>query len=149
MRKSSDPFERFLRFVHPLPTGCWAWTGAVQEKPPSPWNYGIFGYTTGRTCRAHRWAYEYFIGPIPEGLHTDHLCRNPNCVNPTHVEPVTKAVNTLRGNSLATQHARQTHCVNGHEFTQENTYRWSGPGQPRMRVCRTCRDARQRRRRAA
>jgi hypothetical protein len=74
-------------------TPCWVWLGAKQ---PGPWNYGVL-YHDGRTQRAHRVYYEQHVGPIPEGLQLDHLCRVPACVNPSHVEPVTQTENVRRG----------------------------------------------------
>ena len=56
-------------------------------------------FHTGKKCGtfiAHRFAYQYMIGPIPDGLELDHLCRNRPCVNPYHLEPVTRAVNHAR-----------------------------------------------------
>lgn len=75
-------------------TPCWVWLGAKQ---PGPWDYGVM-YHGGRTCRAHRVYYERAKGPIPDGLELDHLCRVPACVNSDHLEPVTPAENTRRGN---------------------------------------------------
>jgi hypothetical protein len=71
---------------------------------------------------AHRLAYQLLVGPIPEGLVIDHLCRNPPCQNPAHMECVTHRENTLRGASPHAMNARKTHCKRGHEFTFQNTY---------------------------
>jgi hypothetical protein len=79
---------------------------------------------------AHRVAYELVIGQIPAGLELDHLCRNVVCVNPAHLEPVTRAENMRR------RSAAQTHCKHGHEFTPENTYYYWHGG--RHRACRAC-----------
>lgn len=98
---------------------CWLWMGT---RGPSG-----YGYYSGR--RAHRLSYEDMVGPIPDGLVMDHLCRNPPCVNPAHLEPVTTLENTRRG----IWHTK-THCVRGHEFTPENTRLDNGV----HRVCRAC-----------
>jgi hypothetical protein len=87
----------------------------------------------------HRIAYEVAYGPIPEGLTIDHLCRNRRCVNAEHLEAVTGKENTLRGEAISAINIRKTHCVHGHEFTEENTYR--APSMPNERVCRICRAA--------
>lgn len=55
---------------------------------------------TSTTCTAHRWAYEFLVGEIPEGLTLDHLCRNKACVMPDHLEPVTQAENHRRYRKL-------------------------------------------------
>lgn len=118
-------------------TGCLLWTGNIHPK---------YGY--GRLCvdrvvkLAHRVAYEAFVGPIPEGLTLDHLCRVRRCVNPAHLEPVTLAENKARGMSFAAVNARKTRCSQGHEFTPENTYVDTKTG---WRQCATCVRDRQRR----
>lgn len=70
---------------------CWFWTGAISRS-----GYGNF-WTGESYVSAHRWSYEHFVGPIPEGLDLDHLCRVRNCVNPAHLEPVTRQENLRRG----------------------------------------------------
>ena len=104
---------------------CWEWTGARHNK-----GYGIF-WRQGRSHYAHRIAYEILVGPIPEGLESDHLCRNHACVNLLHIEPVTRSVNTLRGDHWQ---RRKTHCPQGHPYTPENTYLKPNG----WRLCRAC-----------
>lgn len=125
------------------PGGCWLWTGTLW-----PNGYGMFsvGGRAGRLLLAHRFSYEYLVGPIPEGLTIDHVrargCTHRNCVNPAHLEPVTQRVNVLRGTGLPAQQARQTHCKRDHEFNAENTlYRAN-----RVRDCRICKRERDRQR---
>ena len=74
---------------------CWEWTAATGGK-----GYG-YGWCSNdkRMKGAHRLIWELLVGPIPEGLTLDHLCRNKLCVNPDHLEPVTHQVNILRGNA--------------------------------------------------
>lgn len=96
---------------------CWIWTGATQ------FGYGRFsygGFDGTRGYVAHRFSYEALVGPIPEGLVLDHLCRVRNCVNPAHLEPVTHRENSLRGVGIPAQNAQKTRCVNGHTLAPEN-----------------------------
>jgi hypothetical protein len=104
---------------------CWNWTGFLNEG-----GYGRFTVDDRRVL-AHRYAFELLVGPIPAGLTLDHLCRNRACVNPAHLEPVTRAENTRRG--VRPVIVRVTHCMYGHEYTDENTY-WRG----KRRACRAC-----------
>lgn len=108
---------------------CWEWTAARL----SSGGYGAFRLN-GKTQRAHRVAWELLVGPIPEGLVLDHLCRNPVCVNPDHLQPVTDRVNVVeRGHTIMARKARQTHCLRGHPLTEDNIYRYGS-----SRECKEC-----------
>ena len=110
---------------------CWLWTGVPNEG-----GYGQFYVSPKYHVRAHRWAYEFCVGPITEGLVLDHLCDTPSCVFPDHLEPVTQRVNTLRGRrNFAARNARVTHCPAGHPYDFENTYIHPADG---GRICRAC-----------
>lgn len=105
-------------------TGCWLWLGAVGRR-----GYGTMTIN-GQTAMAHRASYEAFVGPIPDGLHIDHLCKVRSCVNPGHLEPVTPAENAARSPKPITL---QSHCKHGHPFIGENLI-WKG----KQRACREC-----------
>jgi hypothetical protein len=92
---------RFWEQVKKLRTRCWEWQGRK-----SPDGYGTFS-VEGRAIPAHRYAYESRVGQIPHGLVIDHLCRNPSCVKPQHLEPVTPRENWLRGVSPSAREARR------------------------------------------
>ena len=107
---------------------CWEWTGKRHSQ-----GYGL--------CRrglpsiyAHRTSWILLVGPIPGGYQIDHLCRNRLCINPDHLEPVTPRTNQIRGYGLAGA-ARKKVCLNGHPFSEENTYRPPGHGR---RQCKKC-----------
>ena len=128
-KKAKPEATRFWEKVEKTDT-CWNWTAAKASK----YGHGKFMVKdpeTGRWAnrKAHRWAYENIVGPIPEGLTIDHLCRNPRCVNPAHLEPVTLAENIRR------QGAAVTHCPQGHPLSGENLYVVKQTG---YRQCVTC-----------
>lgn len=132
-----DMEARFWDKVSPEPnSGCWLWTANVNTE-----GYARFWDGAIHTV-AHRWAYERFVGPIPDGLQLDHLCRVRCCVNPAHMDPVKPRENTLRSNSLTAIHAAKTHCRRGHEFSPINTRHYRGTRQ--CRACYRIRDARKR-----
>lgn len=113
---------------------CWQWLGYRD-----PEGYGRFHERTGSakihiTIRAHRWIYKEVVGDIPEGYVIDHLCRDRGCVNPSHLEAVTNQENLERGWGRRIKNGMVNECINGHEFTSDNTYL-----HPRgSKVCRTC-----------
>ncbi len=123
--------------------GCWVFAGSKN------WDgYGMVKNPQGSQM-AHRVVYEALVGPIPEGYQLDHLCRNPACVNPEHLEPVTQQENIRRGLGNWRQRAK-THCPQGHPYDEANTLlNHHSSGQGRKRACRTCVNARRARRRAA
>jgi uncharacterized protein (DUF983 family) len=145
-RVVGTPEERFWANVNkqgPVPEHrpelgpCWLWRGTKSN------GYGVFWVPPGRLVLAHRFAYTLLVGPIPEGLEPDHLCRVPACVRPladafglAHLEPVTHAENMARG-----YWATAPHCKRGHLFDEANTY-WTSAGK---RQCRQCKSYRRRR----
>ena len=127
-----DQEVKFWAKVEYRANGCWQWSGRRSTT-----EYGVF-VLDGRNFRAHRVAYELRVGPIPEGLQLDHLCRNRSCVNPAHLEPVTNRENTLRGVNHVAALARVTHCPAGHEYTPESTRLRRSRYGTVNRSCRTC-----------
>ncbi|MGW5636683.1 hypothetical protein [Streptomyces sp. NPDC003832] len=131
--------KRYWSKVSVQPNGCWQWTGAPDKD-----GYGEF-WRNGRHHRAHRVSYEALVGAIPAGLEMDHLChtrdvscdgthcKHRGCVNPSHLEPVSRAENNRRNRSVATINAGKTHCPSGHEYNAVNTYTWG-----KNRYCRPC-----------
>lgn len=136
-RPQPTVMDRFWASVEKTDT-CWLWTGSLTR--PRPRGYGQLK-VNGQSVTAHRFSYETFVGPVPEGMQLDHLCRVRQCVRPDHLEPVTGQVNYLRGVGLPAQQARQTHCKRGHPLSGDNVRMVNGG---RSRRCMTCRRAQQR-----
>jgi hypothetical protein len=140
------PYERVTRFarkVKVLDSGCWQWTGNCHPDN----GYGRLWFDRHDDRLAHRLAYEWSVGPIPVGLVIDHLCRHRSCVNPDHMEPVTSAVNTMRGVGIGPINAAKTHCLRGHLFDFENTYVVRMRNGNTGRSCKECSRIRKRERR--
>jgi len=91
-RSFEVPLAKILeRYIVNKETDCWIWTGYKNG------GYGRFKTASGGSVYAHRASYEFHVGPVPEGLYLDHLCRNRACINPDHLEPVTTEENIRRG----------------------------------------------------
>lgn len=107
--------ERIESKFMPEPnTGCWIWVGCRKKT-----GYGVINLR-GRRTEAYRVVYELYNGAVPSGLELDHKCRVRACVNPDHLEPVTRRINCLRGVSFSAINAKKTHCINGHPLSGEN-----------------------------
>lgn len=141
--KARSVEERFLEKVAaPTEAGCTEWTAGTNGV-----GYGLLRLDPDNGSRrvyAHRWFYERQFGPIPEGAHLDHLCRNTLCVNPAHLEPVSQRTNVLRGISPCAENAAKTSCKRGHKLAGTNLYVNPNSG---YRQCRECSRERDRQRR--
>lgn len=136
---SDEMWDKFIQRVEVTTNGCWIWTGAKTGG-----GYGIMSHHS-ENISTHRFAYEAVIGPIPEKLHIDHLCRNRICCNPIHLEPVTQRENLLRGETLIARNMLVTHCPKGHPYDEANTYLMKLPNRPHHgRYCRACHNERER-----
>ena len=135
--KITPPIERFLKKVSFEPmSGCWLWLAALNPEGYAEFFDGI------TIVLGHRWAYEHWIGPIPNGLVGDHLCRVRCCVNPRHIDPVTQAINLERAEIdfevIAAKNRERaaaiTHCPAGHIYDESNTH-ISRDGKRNCRAC--------------
>jgi hypothetical protein len=128
--------ERLWNKISPEPnSGCWLWTGHTNIH-----GYGV-SWTGSRTTLAHRVTYNFFVGPVPDGHDLDHLCRVRCCVNPAHLEPVTRRVNWLRSNGpqlCRERYEKQTHCKHGHAKTPDNVFIINDGSGYKRRKCKTC-----------
>lgn len=121
--------------------GCHTWTGSLDKNGYG--KVGVKGETRMVMRMAHRVRYEREVGPIPNGMQLDHLCRNKSCCNPAHLEAVTQRENLLRGNTLIARAAARTHCQKGHELTAGNLV--ASRLRDGRRTCRICDNEKHRR----
>ncbi len=128
-RKVTPTEERFWQHVEKTDS-CWIWTAGKVGG-----GYGAFSLTHSKRINAHRYSFLIHGGHIPEGYQLDHLCRNPSCVRPDHLEAVTPKVNSQRAKD-ATSYKR-THCRKGHMFTPDNTIMVMQRGK-QVRRCKYC-----------
>ena len=129
-------FSRFWSKVEVAqPDDCWLWLGSSDSLGYGGLRVGSRTDGTRRMVAAYRLSYEHFIGQIPEGLSLDHLCRNPSCVNPEHLEAVTHRENVLRGVGMGARWAKRDRCDKGHPLSDDNLIIRTDGG----RRCRRCR----------
>lgn len=125
--------DRFLANIAIHQDGCWLWTAKCNPIT----GYAYFG-TNNEKILGHRWSYEHYVGPVPDGLELDHLCRVRNCVRPDHLEAVTHQENMRRG-VFSPWQKRKTHCKWGHPYDEVNTYHYTTVRNGRTHTCRGCR----------
>lgn len=129
--------QRFEKHYMPEPnSGCWIWISSLDGA-----GYARFSMNL-KNQKAATFIYEFYKGPVPDGLELDHLCRVRCCVNPDHLEAVTHYENVQRG-AAGKHESSKTHCPQGHEYNEENTYRQKG--RRRCRLCRRIARAKKRR----
>lgn len=127
---AKTPEERLDKYVPYRGEGCWPWAGSINIDT----GYGQCTSVNGMTA-AHRWVYEQLVGPVPAGMHLDHLCRNRWCVRPGHLEPVSNKENAHRGLGGPLGSALRTECSRGHDVTNPDNVYVSPKGK---RMCRPC-----------
>lgn len=131
----ADPLPHMLNRIVKQDDGCWIWQQHLNRG-----GYGtvrLMALHPGHAVLVHRAMYELIVGPIPDGLELDHLCKVTACCNPAHLEPVTRRVNmdrsTFQQRKVEARRAL-THCRNGHEYTERNTHT-TRLGRRRCRAC--------------
>lgn len=139
--RPTDPVARFWRKVNTNGPEmkrdlgpCWQWLGKPHKS-----GYGRHSPATGAIVYAHRYSYTLLVGPVPEDLQLDHLCRNTMCVRPDHLDPVTQRENIARSEAATAINGRKTHCDAGHPLVGDNLHvyliRATGTLGRRCRAC--------------
>ena len=137
-KKTRKTFLQHLMDTMRSPDECWNWTGYVGKN-----GYAYASYN-GVATTAYRASWMHFRGKIPDAYEVDHLCKNPRCINPRHLEPVTPYENNMRSNSPASLAAKKTHCSKGHPFSFDNTAIIIRSGGKKDRRCKLCHASRAR-----
>ena len=136
MKRRFNTIERFVRKIdfHSSPIGCWIWKGSLGGRTQITTSYGRL-YLNDKNVMAHRFSFEFFNKkPIPDGFHIDHLCCNPKCVNPNHLELVTLRENMLRAKNPLSIQASKMFCKRNHPLFGDNVY----ISKSNTRKCKTC-----------
>lgn len=124
--------DQLKKYINKKTSECWLWVGAISAN----------GYGNYKNQGAHRVMYKLIKGAIESGMEIDHLCRVRNCVNPEHLEVVTHSENQFRAVPYRTNNGggdyqkAKTHCPNGHEYNEKNTYIRPDFNWRRCKVCR-------------
>jgi hypothetical protein len=134
--------ERIKNSVVISPSECWEWTKHLTPTGYAQISIGSRPDNSRQNINAHRVSYRVFVGPIKDGMQIDHLCRNRACVNPGHLEQVTCKENIHRSNAVYKRLMAKTHCPQGHEYSEQNTYFSPTPHGGVSRSCKTCCKAR-------
>ncbi len=133
VRRPSDFWDWLWSMAIPEPnSGCWLWTGGLNHNGYAQVKVGSLLDGSKRGVMAHIYTYEKIVEEVPVGLELDHTCRVRCCVNPDHLEPVTRRENLLR--SIAFR-AVKTHCPCGHDYQDHGHINGQG-----YMECRTCRN---------
>ena len=138
MKKKSPEIAFWEKVQIPEAGGCWLWIGCKDGA-----GYGRLNIK-GVSTPAYRWAYERYVGKIPARFDVDHLCREPSCVNPMHLEAVTRSENIRRGiqenkgRALADKQQAKTHCPHGHPYAGSNLLLCKRKTGHVGRVCKVC-----------
>ena len=136
--------DRFLNKIQEDPqTGCWLWTASRNRN-----GYGHFYPVGNKHIFAHRWSYEFFVGPLSPDLDVDHLCNVRCCANPTHLRLCSHQENIFAAHSNAPpkQNRAKESCIAGHEFSGVNLITWFNSHREgrATRTCRICKNRRNR-----
>lgn len=126
------PFDKLAPYID-ASGDCWEWTGRLNSSGYGSLSVKIDGKWRNRM--AHRLVWVTLVGPVPDGLTLDHLCRVRHCVNPDHLEPVTQKVNNARGYGPPSKNIKKLVCIRGHDDWRLKPHKASGSS---YRFCRSC-----------